>query len=161
MLSLHLQRESERWAAQRQSYPAQPPSSSASSSYQDSDCESIFSTTSNNSSLSSEPPDDEPAPPAFEQPRDFNGAPITIYTSLEQAVAQSTQTIEAQGPPRRLVTPGKLYENEEDDDEIVEGDEEEWRPEDNKNGGSGSVASQHAESGLSRTVAGGVVIPVG
>ncbi|KAI1662628.1 hypothetical protein F4813DRAFT_384212 [Daldinia decipiens] len=126
MLSLHLQRESQRWAAQRQSYPA-PLSFDGSSSYEDSDCESVFSSSSSNrsgwSSVSSEAPDDEPPPAAFEQPRDSNGAPITIYTSLEQAVAQSTQIAEAQGP-RRLVTPGKLYENEEDDDEIIEWAEE-------------------------------------
>lgn len=151
MLSLHLQRESQRWAAQRQSYPA-PPSLDSSSSYEDSDCESIFSRSSSRSrrsSVSSEVPDDEPAPAAFEQPRDSNGAPITIYTSLEQAVAQSTQMAEAQGL-RRLVTPGKLYENEEDDDEIIEWAEEK----------DGSVATEHAESGFSR-VAAGSVIPVG
>ncbi|KAI8963708.1 hypothetical protein F5Y11DRAFT_346159 [Daldinia sp. FL1419] len=126
MLSLHLKRESQRWAAQRQNYPA-PPSIDDSSSYEDSDNESIFSrssSTSRRSSISSVVSDDEPAPLTFEQPRDNNGAPITIYTSLEQAVAQSTQIAEAQGP-RRLVTPGKLYENEDDDDEIIEWTEEE------------------------------------
>lgn len=56
---------------------------------------------------------------------------------------------EAQGL-RRLVTPGKLYENEEDDDEIIEWAEEK----------DGSVATEHAESGFSR-VAAGSVIPVG
>ncbi|KAI0851274.1 hypothetical protein F5Y00DRAFT_230813 [Daldinia vernicosa] len=153
MLSLHLQRESQRWAAQRQSYPASPSSLDSSSSYEDedSDCESVFSTSSSRSrwsSVSSEAPDDEPAPAAFEQPRDFNGAPITMYTSLEQAVTQSTQTAEAQGP-RRLVTPGKLYENEDDDDEIVEWAEEK----------DGSVTTEHAEieSGFSRIAAGSVI----
>ncbi|KAI2625854.1 hypothetical protein GGR54DRAFT_593252 [Hypoxylon sp. NC1633] len=129
MLSLYLESESRRWAAQqRHSYPA--PSSSPSDShssfsdYEESDNESIFSRGggSRRSSVSSVASDEEDAPVAFVQPRDFNGAPITMYTSLEQAVAQSTRLVEEQGP-RRLVTPGKLYENEEDDDEIVEMDE--------------------------------------
>ncbi|KAI1808098.1 hypothetical protein F4811DRAFT_335235 [Daldinia bambusicola] len=166
MLSLHLKRESERWAAQRQSYPAPPLSSYSSSS--ESDCESIFSSTSTRSrrsSLSSEAPDDEPAPAPFQQPRDSNGAPIAIYASLEQAAAQSTQEAEAQGP-RRLVTPGKLYENEEDDDEIVEWPEEQGGNKSYNSGGSNSVATQqqqqqHAESGFSRTVLGSGIIPLG
>ncbi|KAI2640253.1 hypothetical protein GGS21DRAFT_407749 [Xylaria nigripes] len=91
------------------------------------------------SSTSSFATEFEPEPAqAFIAPRDFNGAPITVYASFEAAVAQSTQVleqaqVEGQGEsesliqetgergqqPRRLVTPGKLYENEEDDDEIV------------------------------------------
>ncbi|KAI0389602.1 hypothetical protein F5Y17DRAFT_113823 [Xylariaceae sp. FL0594] len=74
----------------------------------------------------------------FVVPRDVNGEPITVYASLEAAVAQSLERVaysSSVGPgqdggggvvgeqqeeqPRRLVTPGKLYENEEDDDEIV------------------------------------------
>ncbi|KAI1763983.1 hypothetical protein GGR53DRAFT_340668 [Hypoxylon sp. FL1150] len=132
MLSHYLEAESRRWAAQQQqSYPA--PSTledSLSACSDESDAESIFSrgdaSGSRRSSISSAASDDlEVAAPAFaqQQPRDFSGAPITIYTSLDQAVAQSSQRVEAQGP-RRLVTPGKLYENEDDDDEIVEADED-------------------------------------
>jgi len=96
----------------------------------------------------------------FVVPRDFNGEPITVYASLEAAVAQSVSRLaplsssgeggrsegfggtgggggdvgqgfgqghgQGQGlvrreeeQPRRLVTPGKLYENEEEDDEII------------------------------------------
>ncbi|KAI0838604.1 hypothetical protein F5Y06DRAFT_38980 [Hypoxylon sp. FL0890] len=127
MLSAYLQSESRRWAAlHQQSYPAPAaPSQSDTSSrsdYEDSDCESIFSRSSSRSrrsSISSVASEDAAPPVAFDQPRDFNGAPITMYTSLDQAVTQSTQRVEAEGP-RRLVTPGKLYENEEDDDEIIE-----------------------------------------
>ncbi|KAI1418689.1 hypothetical protein F5Y13DRAFT_5059 [Hypoxylon sp. FL1857] len=127
MLSTYLQSESRRWAAQhQQSYPASaPPSQTDSSSlfdYEASDCESVFSSTSSRSrrsSISSVASEDAAPPVAFDQPRDFNGAPITMYTSLDQAVTQSTQRVEAEGP-RRLVTPGKLYENEDDDDEIME-----------------------------------------
>ncbi|KAI1389806.1 uncharacterized protein F4822DRAFT_214425 [Hypoxylon trugodes] len=135
MLSIYLQNESQRWAAQHQTYPASAsasasafPSSNDSSALSDydeeSDCESIFSRTSNRSrrsSVSSILSDEEEAAPVpFDQPRDFNGAPITMFASLDQAVAQSTQRVETQGAPRRLVTPGKLYENEEEDDEIME-----------------------------------------
>lgn len=58
---------------------------------------------------------------------------ITIYASLEDAVAQSNATLALQRNAeqqagdivvRRLNTPGKLYENEEDDDEIVEFEDE-------------------------------------
>ncbi|KAI1092668.1 hypothetical protein F5B19DRAFT_492306 [Rostrohypoxylon terebratum] len=126
MLSTYLQSESRRWAAQhhQQSYPASVSSSSHSSYVDNSDNESVFSLTSSRSrrsSISSIATEDlAPAIP-FDQPRDSNGAPITMYASLDQAVAQSNLALEAAGP-RRLVTPGKLYENEEDDDEIVEED---------------------------------------
>ncbi|KAI0896780.1 hypothetical protein F4806DRAFT_496083 [Annulohypoxylon nitens] len=125
MLSTYLQSESRRWAAQqRQSYPASASSSSHSSYNDNSDTESVFSLASSRSrrsSISSVATEDlAPAVP-FDQPRDVNGAPITMYASLDQAVAQSNLALEAAGP-RRLVTPGKLYENEEDDDEIVEED---------------------------------------
>ncbi|KAI1140425.1 hypothetical protein F5Y05DRAFT_317506 [Hypoxylon sp. FL0543] len=127
MLSTYLQSERRRWPAQyQQSYPAPAPPSqnddtSSVSDYENSDCESIFSqgSRSRRSSISSVASEDAAPPAAFDQPRDFNGAPITMYTSLDQAVAQSMQRVEAEGP-RRLVTPGKLYENEEDDDEIIE-----------------------------------------
>ncbi|KAI1778296.1 hypothetical protein F4818DRAFT_293909 [Hypoxylon cercidicola] len=139
MLSLYLESESRRWAAQKQSYPTSPSSEDDALSLsegEESDTESIFSRGGSNSSrsrrssISSVASDEEEAAAAltaFDEPRDFSGAPITIYTSLDQAVAQSTQRIEAEGPPRRLVTPGKLYENEEDDDEIVEPDEGDLR----------------------------------
>ncbi|XXH03571.1 hypothetical protein Hte_009976 [Hypoxylon texense] len=159
MLSLYLESESRRWAAQRQqSYPA-PPSfeddASSLSECEDSDTESIFSRGNGNtsrsrrSSISSVASDEEgegAAPAAFEQPRDSDGSLITIYTSLDQAVTQSTQRIEAEGAPRRLVTPGKLYENEEDDDEIVEADggEEQLQP-------SVVAAAAHAWNGYTTT----------
>ncbi|KAI1211773.1 uncharacterized protein F4807DRAFT_458670 [Annulohypoxylon truncatum] len=162
MLSTYLRSESRRWAAQhhqRQSYPASAsPSQDESSSYEeDSDSESVFSRTSSHrsrrssvSSIASE--DDEVAPVAFDQPRDLNGAPITMYASLDQAVAQSTQVLEAEGP-RRLVTPGKLYENEEDDDEIVEEEDEHVTAQKNDDG----IRAQHYySSGLARTVASSV-----
>ncbi|KAI6092298.1 hypothetical protein F4821DRAFT_160346 [Hypoxylon rubiginosum] len=131
MLSLYLEAESRRWAAQQQSYPASPmwedEDSLSDSEDTCSDTESIFSrgniSRSRRSSISSVASDEAEVAPAFEQPRDASGAPIAIYTSLDQAVAQSNQRIEAEGP-RRLVTPGKLYENEEDDDEIVEDEDE-------------------------------------
>ncbi|KAI1081213.1 hypothetical protein F5B20DRAFT_78465 [Whalleya microplaca] len=116
MLSLYLQAESQRWAAAQQqhsyNYPASPSSTI-------SDSDSIFSASrSRRSSVSSVASEDLQAPAQqFEQPRDVNGAPITVYASLAQAAQRSAQAVEA---PRRLVTPGKLYENEEDDDEIVE-----------------------------------------
>ncbi|KAI1454507.1 hypothetical protein F4805DRAFT_320332 [Annulohypoxylon moriforme] len=157
MLSTYLQNESRRWAAQhhRQSYPASAsPSQNESSSlsnYEDSDCDSVFSRTSSRSrrsSISSIASEDEVAPVAFDQPRDVNGAPITMYASLDQAVAQSTQMLEAEGP-RRLVTPGKLYENEEDDDEIVEDDGMVQKNNDN-------ITTQHYSGGLTRTIASSV-----
>ncbi|KAI0885626.1 uncharacterized protein GGS22DRAFT_161431 [Annulohypoxylon maeteangense] len=152
MLSTYLQNESRRWAAQhhRQSYPASAsPSQNESSnlsSYEDSDCDSVFSRTSSRSrrsSVSSIASEDEEAPVAFDQPRDLNGAPITMYASLDQAVAQSTQMLEAEGP-RRLVTPGKLYENEEDDDEIIEDDMMMHK-------NSGNISTQHYSGGLTHT----------
>ncbi|KAI0405985.1 hypothetical protein F4802DRAFT_127287 [Xylaria palmicola] len=92
------------------------------------------------SSTSSFATEFEPEPAAEQQPfaapRDFDGSPITVYASLEAAAAQSSARVTAaatampvpvvesssgrdEEQPRRLVTPGKLYENEEDDDEIV------------------------------------------
>ncbi|KAI5858196.1 hypothetical protein GGS23DRAFT_600691 [Durotheca rogersii] len=147
MLSLHIQNESSRWAAQqrphRRGYPASSspsanyPASGRSRHEEDSDddsvCDSVFSASarSRRSSVSSAASDAgqaAAAAAAWEPPRDpGGGAPVATYASLEQAVAQSLQRVEAQGP-RRLVTPGKLYENEEDDDEIVEADAEEPAP---------------------------------
>ncbi|KAI1402034.1 hypothetical protein F4819DRAFT_299540 [Hypoxylon fuscum] len=146
MLSVYLQSESKRWAAQNQNYPASPSldDTSSLSEYEESDSESIFSGSSRSrrSSVSSVASDEEAAPAAFEVPRDSHGAPITMYASLDQAVAQSTQRVEAEGP-RRLVTPGKLYENEEEDDEIVEADE---------NAGAVSTTGHH-QGGLFAAVA--------
>ncbi|KAI1306215.1 hypothetical protein F5Y03DRAFT_145587 [Xylaria venustula] len=155
MLSLqeHIEIESARWKASRGnvSYDMKSIASSAAISTVD----SVFSaqlhskynthTLSRRSSTSSFATEIEPEPAQqqpFVVPRDFNGAPITVYASLEAAVAQSTQLYqgqtqaqalvqadqpgvgvggggEAREQPRRLVTPGKLYENEEDDDEII------------------------------------------
>ncbi|KAI1107101.1 hypothetical protein F4804DRAFT_241189 [Jackrogersella minutella] len=159
MLSAYLQSESRRWAARhhQESYPAstsQNNTSSLSDCEDSSDCESVFSRTSSSSrsrrsSVSSVASEDQEPPAALDQPRDFNGAPITMYASLDQAVAQTTQTLEAEGP-RRLVTPGKLYENEEDDDEIMEDDvvvvAEKYS----------DITSQHHQGGFSHTVASNV-----
>ncbi|KAI1420414.1 hypothetical protein F5Y12DRAFT_131126 [Xylaria sp. FL1777] len=157
MLSLqeHIEIESARWRASKGevSYDTKSIISSAATSTVD----SVFSsqlhskyktrTLSRRSSTSSFATEieSEPAQQPFVVPRDFNGTPITVYASLEAAVAQSTQLYHSQAQgggnghsqgqgeggggggevgraeeqPRRLVTPGKLYENEEDDDEIV------------------------------------------
>ncbi|KAI0426587.1 hypothetical protein F5Y09DRAFT_345549 [Xylaria sp. FL1042] len=152
MLSLqeHIEIESERWRASRgdDSHDTKSIASSTATSTVD----SIFSsqlhskykthTLSRRSSTSSFATEIEPEPvqQPFVIPRDFNGAPITVYASLEAAVAQSTQLYQSQAnnqgagaggaggggeagrteeQPRRLVTPGKLYENEEEDDEII------------------------------------------
>ncbi|TRX97119.1 hypothetical protein FHL15_001913 [Xylaria flabelliformis] len=152
MLTLqeHIQAESTRWAASRGkeiSYDERSTASSTTASTAD----SIFSSTrlhskynthtlSRRSSTSSFATEFEPEPQQqqpFVVPRDFNGAPITVYASLEAAVAAQSSMLQNQGTgqgagageggggevreeqPRRLVTPGKLYENEEDDDEIV------------------------------------------
>ncbi|KAI0179100.1 hypothetical protein GGR52DRAFT_289637 [Hypoxylon sp. FL1284] len=144
MLSLYLESESRRWAAQQHSYyPASTireeddtGSSSNMSDCEDSDIESVFSKggfssgRSRRSSVSSVVLDEAEEAAGFEQPRDLSGNPIAVYASLDQAVALSTQRIEAEGPPRRLVTPGKLYENEEEDDEIVEPDQGSPQPSD-------------------------------
>ncbi|KAI0005628.1 hypothetical protein F4779DRAFT_620996 [Xylariaceae sp. FL0662B] len=128
MLSLYLRAESQRWAAQQRrsqhhhSYPASPSVSSSSSSLAD-DNNSVFSAStgrSRRSSISSVASEDLMAPAQPAQPLDYSGAPIPVYASLDQAVQRGAQAVEAHGTPRRLVTPGKLYENEEDDDEIVE-----------------------------------------
>ncbi|KAI0802754.1 hypothetical protein GGR55DRAFT_683054 [Xylaria sp. FL0064] len=151
MLSLqeHVEIESARWRASRGdvSHDTKSIASSAATSTVD----SVFSsqlhskyrthTLSRRSSTSSFATEIDPEPAhqqPFVVPRDFNGAPITVYASLEAAVAQSTQLYyqsqaQANGQgaggedaggveeeqPRRLVTPGKLYENEEEDDEII------------------------------------------
>jgi hypothetical protein len=147
MLSLreHIAIESARWTASRR-HVAHDEQSMASSTTT-STVNSVFSsqlhskfrthTLSRRSSTSSFATEFEPEPAhPFVIPRDFNGAPITVYASLEAAVAQSIQSLASQDQvpgqsqggggavgggeqPRRLVTPGKLYENEEDDDEII------------------------------------------
>ncbi|KAJ8120917.1 hypothetical protein ONZ43_g2501 [Nemania bipapillata] len=153
MLSLqeHIAAESARWAASRREVCYDDEKSVASSTTTTSTADSLFSSRlhckynthrlSRRSSTSSfatefEP---EPAQQPFVVPRDFNGAPITVYASLEAAVAQRLLESQGQGQgqvqgeggggelvgegggeqPRRLVTAGKLYENEEDDDEII------------------------------------------
>ncbi|KAI0153194.1 hypothetical protein GGR57DRAFT_148264 [Xylariaceae sp. FL1272] len=172
-LHSHIEAESRRWAqlqSQRQSRQRSPSMSSSSSSASSFYADSIFSHKNNRaaghssrrSSISSLATEFEPAP--FVIPRDINGAPITVYASLEAAALQSARRVEVariresqsaalqaapgaspwvgnapglsetwgaglgvgmmgegQREPRRLVTPGKLYENEESDDEIVGG----------------------------------------
>ncbi|KAI1200377.1 hypothetical protein F5X97DRAFT_101033 [Nemania serpens] len=153
MLSLqeHVAAESARWAALRRDVLSYDEKSVASSSTASSTADSIFSSQlrskynthrlSRRSSTSSLATEFEPEPAhhqPFVVPRDSNGAPITVYASLEAAVAQRLLESQGQGQgqgqdqghggggevgggeqPRRLVTPGKLYENEEDDDEII------------------------------------------
>ncbi|RYP93034.1 hypothetical protein DL770_000908 [Monosporascus sp. CRB-9-2] len=136
LLAQHIQRESQRWEARHRTEPPYTPSISISSSGSDTttaDCDSLFSSPrsrSRRSSISSVGGDNDdgqlPRPPLF-QPQQ---APIRIpvYGSLAEAAAQSTLRIlgGGAGEVRRLVTPGKLYENEEDDDAIVyDGDDEE------------------------------------
>ncbi|GAW25320.1 hypothetical protein SAMD00023353_0403320 [Rosellinia necatrix] len=152
MLSLreHIAAESARWAASRaakaqdeQSVGSSATTSTADSVFSSSRLHSKFRThtLSRRSSTSSLATEFEPEPAQqFVAPRDFNGTPITVYASLEAAVAAQggAWSFEGQGEeggggvgaagggaaaaaeqPRRLVTPGKLYENEEDDDEII------------------------------------------
>ncbi|KAI5927014.1 hypothetical protein F4810DRAFT_706972 [Camillea tinctor] len=131
MLSLHIQAESLRWASSSQNrsyYPSSCCSSSSSSSTLD-DSASLFSHSpltrrSSVSSLFSDAEADAHLPPQLATPPLWqqHEATVTTYTSLDAAVAQSTAAVEAL-TPRRLVTPGKLYENEEDDDEIIVEDE--------------------------------------
>ncbi|KAI1639616.1 hypothetical protein F4809DRAFT_638422 [Biscogniauxia mediterranea] len=136
MLSLHIQAESLRWASSqnqnRSRYPSSCCSSSTSYSTLD-DSASLFSHSplTRRSSISSLFSDAEAdahlppqlaAPPLWQQQQQREAA-VTTYTSLDAAVAQSTAAVEAL-VPRRLVTPGKLYENEEDDDEIISAEDE-------------------------------------
>ncbi|KAI0206931.1 hypothetical protein F4808DRAFT_12532 [Astrocystis sublimbata] len=165
-LQQHVEAESARWAAAQGSKISYYEESLASTSTTD----SVFSspahihskyhtrTLSRRSSTSSFATEFEPEPQhqqPFVVPRDFNGAPITVYASLEAAVAAAAQSDSVwmvhsqQGggggggggdaavgvvgvgvgvgagagagaeQPRILVSAGKLYENEEDDDEIV------------------------------------------
>ncbi|KAI1344789.1 hypothetical protein F5Y15DRAFT_5603 [Xylariaceae sp. FL0016] len=124
----HLRAEEVVWVAQHAhkqatASPSVLSSSTADDDYQD--ATSIFSTgdESQNSSITSVASEDAVPPPAFNAPRDFDGSPIVVYASLEQAVASSLARTGAMGgEPRRLVTPGKLYENEEEDDEIEYGE---------------------------------------
>ncbi|KAI1817349.1 hypothetical protein GGS20DRAFT_32751 [Poronia punctata] len=147
-LQQHIEAESARWAASRGvklyegSITASVTSSTtsiftASETNSEGKLQSRYTThrLSRRSSTSSFATEFEPEPEQQQQqqfvaPRDTNGAPITVYASFEAAAAQSisrlfpapTDNVEQVGPeeePRRLVTPGKLYENEEDDDEIV------------------------------------------
>ncbi|TGJ82109.1 hypothetical protein E0Z10_g6665 [Xylaria hypoxylon] len=134
MVSLqeHMEIESARWAVSRRdvSYDAQSITSSVATSTVDSIFDSRLHskyqthTLSRRSSTSSFATEFEPEP---------------AQQAFVAAVAQSTQLFQnhaaqgdAQGEggggevvgeggeqPRRLVTPGKLYENEEDDDEII------------------------------------------
>lgn len=142
LLTQHIQRESQRWEARHRTEPPCTPSISISSSDSDAtiaDRDSLFSSSprsrSRRSSISSVDDDHDdqlPRPPLLFQPQQ---APIRIpvYGSLAEAAAQSTLRILGDGAGgggagevRRLVTPGKLYENEEEDDAIVydDGDDE-------------------------------------
>ncbi|RYP02753.1 hypothetical protein DL764_005627 [Monosporascus ibericus] len=135
LLAQHIQRESQRWEARHRTEPPKTPSISISSRGSDAttaDHDSLFSRSprsrSRRSSISSvddgDGDDQLPRPPLPFQPQQ---APIRIpvYGSLAEAAAQSTIRIlgGGAGEVRRLVTPGKLYENEEEDDAIVYDDE--------------------------------------
>ncbi|KAI1826008.1 hypothetical protein F4861DRAFT_498693 [Xylaria intraflava] len=140
-LQEHVASESAHWAASRRHIlddgRSSTTSSSADSIVSSAQLHSKYNTghlsrRSSTSSFATEfEPEPQPTQP-FVTPRDFNGDPITVYASFEAAVMQRTQLFEqGQGEggveetgvealqPRRVVTPGKLYENEEDDDEIV------------------------------------------
>jgi len=142
-LHQHLQAESQRWEAQQHLknpyYKCQEDSSSTSESMTDmDDARSLFSRPplsrcSSVTSVASEDLDDgiHILPQPMLLAAGLQG--IRIYASLEDAVAQSNATLALQRNAeqqasdivvRRLVTPGKLYENEEDDDEIVEFEDE-------------------------------------
>ncbi|RYP30653.1 hypothetical protein DL767_006153 [Monosporascus sp. MG133] len=136
LLAQHIQRESQRWGARHRTEPPYTPSIGISSSDSDTttaDRDSVFSSSSSprsrsrRSSISSVDDDGDgqlPRPPLLSQ---LQQTPIRIpvYGSLAEAAAQSTLRIlgDGAGEVRRLVTPGKLYENEEDDDAIVYDDD--------------------------------------
>lgn len=148
-IALHeyLQAESQRWEAQQRlknpyyRTAAEDSSSTTSTTEKDmADCQSLFSRPamsycSSVTSVASEDLDDglHILPQPMLASAGLQG--ITIYASLEDAVAQSNATLAlhrtqhdfagGEAVVRRLVTPGKLYENEEDDDEIVEYDDDE------------------------------------
>ncbi|KAK7754844.1 hypothetical protein SLS62_003158 [Diatrype stigma] len=127
-LALHIQQETQRWeslARQRRQRQQQQHGESAldddesrsctsESNGSASDLASMVSTAL--TSIEAEDPDVLPQPPL---PQNTDGTPIPVYGSLGEAAQQSTAGVLE---PRRLVTPGKLYENEEDDDEIFEYD---------------------------------------
>ncbi|KAH7025926.1 uncharacterized protein B0I36DRAFT_351865 [Microdochium trichocladiopsis] len=144
-LHQYLQAESKRWEAQQRLsnpyYKAQLEDSSSTTSTSEADMDdsrSVFSRPalsrcSSATSVASEDLDDglHILPQPMLAAAGLQG--ITVYASLEDAVAQSNATLalqraaEQQGRDivvRRLVTPGKLYENEEDDDEIIEYDDD-------------------------------------
>jgi hypothetical protein len=140
-LALHIRAEAARWATlqtqqqyqhrdQQRDHPASP--SSVVTSFRD-DASLFSSPSSRRSSVSSVASSDAAELGAGQhqllpaQPRDTNGAPIRVFTSLDAAAAASVVGLFAtEGEaPRRLVTPGKLYENEEEDDEIIDYDEDE------------------------------------
>ncbi|RYP78393.1 hypothetical protein DL771_000578 [Monosporascus sp. 5C6A] len=140
LLAQHIQRESQRWEARHRTEPPCIPSISISSSDSGTttaDRESLFSSSprsrSRRSSISSVDDDNDelPRPPLLFEPQQQQ-APIQIpvYGSLAEAAAQSTLRILGDGAAggagevRRLVTPGKLYENEEEDDAIVYDDDD-------------------------------------
>ncbi|KAJ1326417.1 hypothetical protein MN608_07864 [Microdochium nivale] len=145
-LHQYLQAESQRWDAQQRlvnpyhKAAADDCSSTTSTTEKDmADCQSLFSRPalsrcSSVTSVASEDLDD--GLHILPQPMlaDAGLQGITIYASLEDAVAQTNATLALHSTHhdfaggevvvRRLVTPGKLYENEEDDDEITEYDDD-------------------------------------
>ncbi|RYP75680.1 hypothetical protein DL769_003768 [Monosporascus sp. CRB-8-3] len=138
LLAQHIQQESQRWEARHQTERTYMPSSGASSSGSDTttaDRDSLFSSSSSprsrsrRSSISSVDDGDDqlPRPPLPMQLQQQAPIQIPVYGSLAEAAAQSTLRIlggGGAGEVRRLVTPGKLYENEEEDDAIVYGDDD-------------------------------------
>ena len=143
LLALHMQRETRIWELeQKASSPSRPSyASSASTSTstvtgsrlsEADDAGSVYSIA---TTVDAEDPDVLPNPQAallalLHQQHQHQHQPqhIPVYGSWDEAAAHRADAIAsqqdpAQGPaqqPRRLTTPGKLYENEEDDDEIVE-----------------------------------------
>lgn len=142
LLALHIQRETRLWELQRNSSrphtSTSTPStimgpalfSDAGAGAGDDDVDSISSLA---TTVDAEDPDELPQPQAALLAllhHNQNQQHIPVYASLDEAAAQSAIGQQGAGlehqhqQPRRLTTPGKLYENEEDDDEIFEDEHE-------------------------------------
>lgn len=134
-LALHMQRETQIWELKRNT---QSPSRSAYASSTSSstvtgsllseadDAGSVYSLA---TTVDAEDPNEIPHPQAalLALLHQQHHQHIPVYASWDEAAAHSADAVTAQQQdpahgqqPRRLTTPGKLYENEEDDDEIVE-----------------------------------------
>ena len=139
LLALHIQRETRLWELQRNS--SRPPTSFASTlstitgtplfSDAGGGDDEVGSISSLATTVDAEDPDELPQPQAallaLLHHHQNQNQHIPVYASLDEAVAAQSAIGQpgVAGPehhqqPRRLTTPGKLYENEEEDDEIFE-----------------------------------------